>query len=609
MRLLFFLLTFLLAALLAGPRMAAQTIEISSLHEAAPLAGTWRMQPGDDSEWASPSWDDAGWTAVPMPRPAAPGPRGYTWYRIRVRVPEPAPKLFVMIGPLFPAYEIFANGTKIGVFGGPLGTAAGQVLAEPSMFPLPNTGAGGYTIALRTYDHRLVDGPQRAPAESSRSWIGAQRAIEGEMARWQLDRLRRSGPIRALIVALGLSSLFFLSIPLWRRASWEYFWLGLWISLVTARRLVLMAPEAIGWTSRLWRGYFNGLSDNVSEFVAVFFWATLFRQRPSWVVWTLLGVETLSEWVATARSKPILMFTMAGIYLDFCWRHYRRTGPAGESMWPLHVGFSLYWLPTLLYNLIHLGGEPDTPSMLDIAIRSSTLAFVFAMAVILHRRSARTESEQQRLEQEMAAARTFQELLITGDVPGVEAVYLPARDVGGDFYQVACRDGARLVLVGDVSGKGLEAAMVASEAVGAFRSTVSDSPGEILEVLNRALAGQGRSGFVTCLCARIEDSGRLTVASAGHPAPYVDGREIPMEGGLPLGISAGFPYEESTHQMARQATFLSDGVLEASDATGELFGFERTAALCTRPAREIAEAAKQWGQNDDITVVTVQRRP
>jgi serine phosphatase RsbU (regulator of sigma subunit) len=229
------------------------------------------------------------------------------------------------------------------------------------------------------------------------------------------------------------------------------------------------------------------------------------------------------------------------------------------------------------------------------------------MAVILHRRSARTELAQQLLEQEMAAARTFQELLVTGSVPGVEAIYLPAREVGGDFYQVAQRHGARMVLVGDVSGKGLEAAMVASEAIGAFRSSTSISPREILQTLNRALCGQGRHGFVTCLCARIEESGRLTLATAGHPAPYSAGEEFDVPGGLPLGINADAEYEEFTREASHQITFFSDGVVEAANAKGELFGFDRMRQMSGKPAAAIAEAARAWGQNDDITVVTVQR--
>lgn len=98
----------------------------------------------------------------------------------------------------------------------------------------------------------------------------------------------------------------------------------------------------------------------------------------------------------------------------------------------------------------------------------------------------------------------------------------------------------------------------------------------------------------------------MTVANAGHPAPYCDGREVKVEPGLPLGIVSGVEYSESITR-GEQFTFLSDGVVEAESAERELFGFGRTQAMNTQSAKAIAEAARAWGQNDDITVVTVRR--
>jgi phosphoserine phosphatase RsbU/P len=108
--------------------------------------------------------------------------------------------------------------------------------------------------------------------------------------------------------------------------------------------------------------------------------------------------------------------------------------------------------------------------------------------------------------------------------------------------------------------------------------------------------------------ARI-DGERVTLASAGHPAPYLDGREVSLEAGLPLGIDAEAAYESWELRLAtgQRLTFVSDGVVEAANARGELFGFERTAAISNHLAQEIADAAQSWGQNDDITVVTVRR--
>jgi serine phosphatase RsbU (regulator of sigma subunit) len=111
---------------------------------------------------------------------------------------------------------------------------------------------------------------------------------------------------------------------------------------------------------------------------------------------------------------------------------------------------------------------------------------------------------------------------------------------------------------------------------------------------------------VTCLCALFEPGGRLRVANAGHISPYVDSTELAVENGLPLGIVSGDSYADSSFLLGEKTvTLLSDGVLEARDAKGELLGFECMAALTSRPAAEIADAARKWGQEDDITVLTV----
>jgi serine phosphatase RsbU (regulator of sigma subunit) len=207
---------------------------------------------------------------------------------------------------------------------------------------------------------------------------------------------------------------------------------------------------------------------------------------------------------------------------------------------------------------------------------------------------------------EFEAARTVQQLLVTSEVEGVEAVYRPASEVGGDFYQVLpLDDGSFLVAVGDVSGKGLKAAMIVSMMIALLRTHRQLSPGPLLERINRELADRLQGGFVTCIAARIDSAGNAVIANAGHPAPFSDGTELALESGLPLGI-VETEYLEC-HRTIRSFTLYSDGVLEAADAKGELFGFERTAAISGKSANEIAEAARAWGQNDDITVVTVRR--
>ena len=101
----------------------------------------------------------------------------------------------------------------------------------------------------------------------------------------------------------------------------------------------------------------------------------------------------------------------------------------------------------------------------------------------------------------------------------------------------------------------------------------------------------------------------MTLANAGNPAPYRNGEEMAVPSGLPLGLVAEGRYEETRYQIAPddRLTFVSDGILEATNAKGELYGFERTQAVSNQTADTIAEAARQFGQEDDITVVSLMR--
>jgi serine phosphatase RsbU (regulator of sigma subunit) len=233
------------------------------------------------------------------------------------------------------------------------------------------------------------------------------------------------------------------------------------------------------------------------------------------------------------------------------------------------------------------------------------------------RRYIRTQAEKAVLEGEMAAAREIQEVILpaSGEIfPGfrVEAVYQPAQQVGGDFFQIS-RVGnlGLLVVVGDVAGKGLPAALLVSMLVGSVRSVAeySHDPSLILGKLNDRLMGRTHGGFCTALAAHIADDGQVTIANAGHLSPYLDGREIELTGAFPLGIVSGAEYSSTSFHFppGSRLMFYSDGVVEATDADGGLFGFDGALAISTSSAAEIAKTAVAFGQTDDITVVTVER--
>jgi serine phosphatase RsbU (regulator of sigma subunit) len=240
-------------------------------------------------------------------------------------------------------------------------------------------------------------------------------------------------------------------------------------------------------------------------------------------------------------------------------------------------------------------------------------AAIFTLLLLLFRDQRKLIEERAVLAGEMQSARTIQRMLSPAHIPAAPSIainvdFRPMRDVGGDFYlSRVLHDGRQRLIVGDVSGKGTAAAMTAALLIGAAEDHDALSPGELLAHLDRVLRTVGVGGFATCLCADLTSGGKATVANAGHLPPYCRGRELPLPPGLPLGVAEDVAYAETVLEVApgETLTFVSDGVVEARNASGELLGFDRTADLSTRSAGEIAATAQSFGQEDDITVITL----
>jgi serine phosphatase RsbU (regulator of sigma subunit) len=240
-------------------------------------------------------------------------------------------------------------------------------------------------------------------------------------------------------------------------------------------------------------------------------------------------------------------------------------------------------------------------------------ASVLAIVLIIFVRFLRVQRDQERVSSELAAARSVQELMIPQEkiqTPGfeVDSVYNPANEVGGDFFHVQpTEDGGLLVVLGDVAGKGLKAAMNVSMLMGGLRRTPERSPARILESLNRVLTGS--ESFTTCQAAWFSANGEVVMANAGHLPPYLNSQEVAIPGGLPLGVLPDVTYDEVRLYLhpGDRILLMSDGVVEARHHSGELFGFDRVHNLSGQTAFYIADAAKVFGQEDDITVLTVRR--
>src|SRR5215217_6659192 len=239
----------------------------------------------------------------------------------------------------------------------------------------------------------------------------------------------------------------------------------------------------------------------------------------------------------------------------------------------------------------------------------------------------------QRFEQELEVARLIQQNFLPKelpDLPGwqIAAYYRPAREVGGDFYDVIpLSDGRVAFVVGDVTDKGVPAALVMSATRSVLRASAQRliEPGIVLERVNEHLCpDMPAKMFVTCLYGVLDPaSGLLRFANAGHDLPYVktaDGVVELRARGMPLGLMPGMQYEEkeATLQPGESVLLHSDGVVEAHDPDREMFGFPRlkeTVAavpggqpLIDRVLRDLEDfTGPDAEQEDDITMVTLER--
>ena len=575
------------------------------------LAGEWRRSTDDRPDYARAEFDDLAWETVQLPWIEAP-PLGVYWLRRSVELSkeiDPA-QAVITLGPVAEVYEVFLNGTRIAQAGVFHDRFAAQI-AQSNAFAIPPgalaAGAGRLQVALRV--ERVFS---RGYASSFGHFSGGAYVVteaanaprqENELLFAQRKLFRaNSFAVGAVLLA---SALLFLILWRYQHAERQL----LWLALVAASR---GAFEVLAFTlfepgqAPTWPNWpIVAHAANGAALVQLILWTTGLRSRwwsaAFWLPWAVYAAIYPFGWAgATSGYLDVLALAVLG----FGWWHKTR----GVADWAGWTTVGVLALAVIAHG--------DAAFRLWTLLRTgitNTMATLCALLMFLTlRRLNQDRREKERLASELEAARLVQQLFLgapgeASAVAAVEAVYEPAQEVGGDFHWTREEpDGSLLVVVGDVSGKGLKAAMLVSLVIGILRNEKSSQPAAILAALNNGLAGHTGGGFVTCCCARFDLDCRVMLANAGHLSPYCDGHEVPVEAGLPLGVMPGVKYEESVMRGER-FTFVSDGVVEAENAQRELFGFERTREISGKSAQEIAEAAKAWGQNDDITVVTVRR--
>jgi hypothetical protein len=592
----------------------------------------WRWHEGDDTAWAQASYDDRKWPTIELDDLG--GVRTeWRWFRLRLVLPEGHPHVHLLLVGGDGTYELFVNGRA--VEDTRLLTFVGLKRPTEMVVPLADD-VHEFTLALRTHavpTYTLWHLPLFLTIT-----VGTPDAIENKRAAFESQRLYQALPSIAINLVLILAG--FAAFALYRSQPdhAEYLWLGLYLFLVGLSNgllnasadgiLPLVANNLLGdplifvvtvmqiqftfsfagrGVTRVWRVY---------QAVLI---AALFLCVPVTLGWLSITPYILIEAVVILPAALILPVLL------FLW-YQKGNREAGwlilPSLLPAATA-ALYDVGTAAIYTGWRSGEALTnpialgPVAVQIADAGDFL-FVLAIGAMMFLRFTRVSREQMRGAAELEAAREIQQRLVPAQLPKVrgyalEAAYFPAQEVGGDFYQVLLQeDGASLVVLGDVSGKGLKAAMTSTLALGALRTLAGEGlgPAAVLCRLNRQVAEASESGFITCVCVRLGEDGAVTLANAGHLAPYRNGVELALAPDLPLGIVAERAYAEISVQLEEgdRLMLLSDGVVEARDAAGALLGFERTRALSGETAAAIAAEARRFGQEDDITVVTVVRR-
>jgi sigma-B regulation protein RsbU (phosphoserine phosphatase) len=591
----------------------------------------WRVHPGDDAAYADPKFDDSSWQQASFvdDLPEALGKGDARWFRKRIVLPmEPGPIDLLLIGTKG-SFEVYVDGERIG---GPIVSSLRWRKGQELVFPLRNSGGSGresVEVAIRSHLY---------PSEFSevnfeQAVLGTPAAIEIAARAHQGERVGKLVFPIAILVAMTIAAVLILALFYQQPAHREYLWLGLTL-VFFALTTGLPQIDIYGGVPYSWNAFlgdpctyffiaaelefiYSFIGRRPGRFIRFYQAALILVPLPfNPLMWIGRFPNGTLEWVENTVTLPAMI-----LVLFILVRAYR----AGSREAGLLI------LPTIFANAagflfgVELIIQTHDPSFafpsLNLGLVRFNFEIVFAVpyllsiGLLMFLRYSQVSRDQAQSQAELDSARTIQQILVPErlpEIPGfhIESVYHPAQQVGGDFFQVlGIEGGGVLAVLGDVSGKGLPAAMNVALLVGTLRTlaeTTTD-PAQILAGLNRRLLGRSK-GFTTAVAVRIAPDGEADLAIAGHLNPYLNGRELVLETALPLGLTEDAVYANAAVTLAvgDTLTLLTDGVLEARDAkTQELFGFDRTLGISGQPAQEIAAIAQRFGQEDDIAVLTI----
>lgn len=625
---------YLVFLMLSTPMLVAAQAVVSI----SPDQCVWRA--GDDLAWASPDMNESGWR--PYSDWQINPDESKVWVRCRAVAPNVAAEPTGIQVRLFAAFELYVNGEKAG--------SAGNVrngnfnIDVVRTFPLQQSLPSDRksVVALRI-TYKMLRALPSGPLPPLQIELGSEHVLQDERLSALIQQ--SSGQLMNAICFSIIGVIGFVLLGLWLydrgRRDLELLTI-LCLALPFIYLNYFFAAAMLRYPVRvyllLWA--VAALVANLSRLLAFF---ALANRRVPLIYWIFVSIGTFGYLAAIFGQCLPLQMELHVEAVRVRWldpislvsRAFESTAPF-VAFWPIWklerriraLGIlCMAWGATMVVFFLDLLANSDwigIPSfrrwggVVANAEAISTLAVITALLALLFRDQRQTTEERAILAGEMQAAREIQRMLTSGILeaaPGVDiqVAFHPMREVGGDFFLCpVLPDGRQRLLLGDVSGKGSAAAMTAALLMGGAQARPDDSPGKLLAHLNEVMRESHVSGFATCICADLAADGTLTLANAGHLAPYSRGEEIQTPANLPLGL--GDPngaYEESRRKLeaGESLTFLSDGVVEARDSQGRLLGFERTRAISTESAEAIAAEALKFGQEDDITVLTLLWEP
>jgi hypothetical protein len=644
-------------------RWAQQVVLGSSTVE---LTGPWKFHKGDNVDWARPEFNDSGWAAMDLTPPqgsidpflgipgfvpgwtvlGAAGYSGYAWYRLKADV-QYDPGLteggleLKMPDDVDDAYQVYVNGTLIGGLGRFSKSGVTSYLTLPRTYALPrDIRSGQVAIAIRVWMDPAT--PLSNPDTGGLHGppvLGQAAPIE-RMLQLDWDAVNHSQISRFLEVAVLLLAAIVAGVLFWLdRKEKAYLWLGITCAGIMFQALVGLIGNYTAWIpGALHLQISDSLLNPAVIGLWVIFWAYWFRMghmpRMHKMVWGFVAASALTVAMMRAplygRVIPIhavaylgplaalLKLLLGAMLIWVAWEGMRKDHAGAWLAMPAVglIALSLYQQELLVLHL------PQSIFLFGYAVSISQIAVVVSLniiTVLLMRRFLRSLRLREQWEAEIGQARQVQQLLIPDAIPKIpgyvlESEYRPAQQVGGDFFQILPDDaGGVLIVVGDVTGKGLQAGMQVALIVGAIRTIVETSfePQVVLEALNRRLCNRSKrsQSYATCVALHVAADGKAAIANAGHLAPYLNGKEMAMTGNLPLGLSEGIQFDQITIALKPRDRLLvlTDGVIEARNAKNELFGFNRARSISHLPASFIVKAAEIFGQEDDITVLSIAR--